>query len=179
MRHFGHWKPLARAWEDLRRGAAATHPASAALAHVDCESARSMCRALGGLGDSLQQGVVFIDSGVAAHADPLGCPSPALALVGWGPVHMAIRQFLPSSIRCGMRRVCQEDAWAAKRQNVFRGPRCCGFVVAARRGVVIGGRLWSGNTVHPAGSGEVFCCLRWPWGLARRAPQMSDICGYR
>ena len=29
----------------------------------------------------------------------------------------------------------------------------------------------------PAGSGEVFCCLRWPWGPARRAPQISDICG--
>ena len=139
------WSGHIRAWEDLRWGTPATNPASAVREHRMSTTREAWGR-------------LATTDGVRAQWRCTACTP-----VGRGPVHMAIRQFLPSSIRCGVRRVCQKDAWAAKLQDVFRRPRCCGFVVAAKRGVVIRGWLWSGNTVHPAGGGEVVCGLRRPW----------------
>ena len=61
------------AWQDLR-GAAATNPSSTVLTHVDCESSGPMHRAHGGLGDGLQERVVFVDRGICRPTPvPIGC----------------------------------------------------------------------------------------------------------
>ena len=98
----------------------------------------------------LQQRVVFIDGSVAAHANPLGRPTAGLPQVNGRPMHVAIRQFLPRSIRGSMGGVCQKQPRAAERQDVWWGPRCNGLVVLARGGVVIRGWLWCRNAMRTA-----------------------------
>ena len=78
MRCVGERQPLARARENLRRGPAATHPSAAELAQVDGEPARTVRGAGGRCRHALQQRVVFIDAGIAAHANPLGRPAASL-----------------------------------------------------------------------------------------------------
>ena len=73
-------------------------PTAAELAQIQCKPAGAVSGANGRCRHALQQRMVLIDRGVAAHAYPFKCPTPGLSRVHGCPMHVTVRQFLPRSL---------------------------------------------------------------------------------
>ena len=71
--------------------------------------------------------MALVEDGVAPEADPFEPPERGLAQRHRGPVHAAIREFLPSCIIIGFVWANKENMWAAERDELLR--RCCGGIV--------------------------------------------------
>lgn len=131
----GEW--CRAAWLDM--GPNGANPPPFPALHIHCQGSRAMLMALWPRGDVLEHRVLRGDAVVATEACPLRGPLLICLPEVRSPMHVAVRQFLPSGIGVGLERIGEDDTMATQWQQVCWCCRWDGVRSA------LAGRCWVWN----------------------------------